>query len=182
MIARLLDRLQLPQGLSRWWHSSLLPRYQALAPRERMLVTAAVIGFPVALFVFGLWLPLLDDVREARQTLVMMQGQQAEAELLADQLASGVTRSAARQDLLGLTERLAREAGIRKHVSRLKPQPVLDGSQRLQIRMQGVPYPGLVQFLEKLAKGGIQLSRSRLQAGKQPGVLDVELFAIQAGA
>jgi len=182
MMRGLQSRIAVPAALERWWQSTILPHYQALAPRERIWVIVAAIGLPLAVFIFGFWLPLLGDVRDARRTLATLQAQHAEAETLADRLASGAAQARIKQDLLGLTERLAREAGIRKHVSRLKPQPVLDGSQRLQIQMQEVPYPGLVQFLSKLAEGGIVLSRSRLRLGKQPGVLDVELLALQDGA
>jgi len=176
---RFFVSLKLPAGLEHQWRTTVLPRYQALQARERVLLLTALIGLPVAVFVFAFWLPLLDDVRDARAALVDIKREHAEAELLAERLVTIGPTTVEKQELLGLAERLAREAGIRQYVLRLKPEPALAGSQRLQVRMQGVPYKGLVSFLGKLAEGGVQLSRARLQADEQDGVLDVELLAIQ---
>ncbi|MFQ5355411.1 MAG: type II secretion system protein GspM [Mariprofundaceae bacterium] len=160
-------------------YSSLLPRYQLLQKREQRMVLTTMVVLPVALFLFGLWLPLIAQVHDAQKSIPALEQQYSEIQLLAKKLKRDGKRKG-NQDLLTTVEQSAQVSHVRSSIVRLKPQPDLNGKKRLQIRMQSVPYQSLIYFLYKLAQAGVSLDRAKMLASAKPGILDVDLLAARS--
>jgi len=158
--------------------AKVLPWYQQLPQREQRLLLSAMVILPVLIFVFGLWLPIEDKIDSIRKELPKLQQQVQEARVLASKI-KRYGRKAGSKDLLTTVEQSARKSNVRSFIVRLKPQPGPDGGQRLQIRMQSVPYPSLVYFLGTLAQSGVGLGRVKmLGKSEQPGYVDVNLMVL----
>jgi len=170
---------RLGQSLRGQLREAVLPRYQRLSRREQGLVLAISMVLPVAFFIFGFWLPVADEIGAIRQELPVLQAQSHEAQALANHLQQRGKTSATTRNLLALVGQVAEASGVRRYVTRIRPQPGVGSSQRLLIRMHQVPYPGLVRFLARLATRGVSLSSARLTASEKPGVLDVSLVAAE---
>jgi len=160
-------------------YSKVLPRYQALQKREQHIVLTAVVVLPVALFVFGLWLPLTNEIHDVRKILPDIEQQYSEVQLLAKKLKRD-GKQKGNQNLLTTVEQSAQASHVRSSIVRLKPQPDMNEKKRLQIRMQAVPYQSLIYFFYKLAQAGISLDRAKILASAKPGMLDVDLLAARS--
>jgi type II secretory pathway component PulM len=156
--------------------SKLIPWYQKLPERERYLLLIAAVVLPVLLFVFGLWLPMKDNIQENREVIPGLEQQYLEVQVLANKLKRGGRRKNT-QDLLTTIEQSAQTSHVRSFIVRLKPQPEQEGKKRLQIRLQAVPYQSLIYFLYKLAQAGVGLERAKMLATAKPGMIDVDLLA-----
>lgn len=155
----------------------LLPRYRQLEPREQHLVLAAAVLLPVMIMLFGVLLPLQDRQHALHQELVAVQNQATEAETIATYLLEhGVKgkNGPASENMMTTVERLARQTGVRKFMTRIKPQITPDGGEkRLMISMKDVPYDATLRFIHALAKHHIGLNRLKLQAADSPGHIHV---------
>lgn len=156
--------------------SRLVPWYQKLPERERYLLLTAAVVLPVILFVFGLWLPMKDDIQKNRELIPGLEQQYLEVQVLANKLKKGGRRKN-NQDLLTTIEQSAQTSHVRSFIVRLKPQPEREEKKRLQIRLQAVPYQSLIYFLYKLAQAGVGLERAKMLATAKPGRVDVDLLA-----
>ncbi len=158
-----------------WIGRAWLPRWQACSPRERMLLMAAAVLLPLAVLVFGVWLPLHDANRALRAQAADIERQAAEAERLAARIvAAGVRQGGghgaggAQGSLLATVERLARESGVRGAMSRIRPQPAARG-ERLLVEFRDVPFDALVRFVDGLARAGADLAGMRVQRAAASG-------------
>jgi len=168
---------QFRQTIRDRWQEDILPRYQRLSPREQRLLIFTTITLPFLLFVFGVWLPVSDNIHALERAMPALQGQLREAQTLANRLQQGGHKSAGKRNALAVVEQAAKASGVRQYITRIKPQPGLGGGQRLLIRIHQAPYPNLVKFMGLLAKDGVALGRAKLLAGDTPGLLDADLTA-----
>jgi len=176
-----MNRLKIPQfgqTIHDRWQEEILPRYRRFSPREQRLLILTAIALPVLLFVYGVWLPATDKIHTLELAMPALQSQMRESQALADRLQAGGHKSTGKNNALALVEQAARSSGVRQYITRIKPQSVMGGGQRLLIRMHQVPYPNLVKFLGRLAKDGLALGRAKLLAGDKPGLLDADLTAV----
>jgi len=173
----LLKISQFGQMVRGHWQEEVLPRYQRLLPREQRLLIFTAIALPALLFVYGIWLPVTDRIHALRDAMPALQDQLREAQTLADRLQQGGHKLAGKRNTLALVEQAAKASGVRRYITRIKPQPGMGGGQRLLIRMHQVPYPKLVKFMNRLAKDGLALGRAKLLAGNKLGLLDADLLA-----
>ncbi len=160
------------------WQKELLPRYRRLSLREQRLLILTVIALPALLFVYGIWLPVTDRIHALRGAMPALQDQLSEAQTLADHLHQEVRRPAGKRNALALVEQAVQASGMRRYITRIKPQPGMGSGGRLLIRLHQAPYPNLVKFLSLLVKNGVTLGRVKLLAGNTPGLLDVDLTAV----
>jgi len=169
----LLDPAQL------WFEEQLLPHYQKLEIREQRLVLAAGVLLPLMLIMFGLMLPLNDRQESLRSELSLIQAQATEAERLALFLTEHSAESkgnngAASGNLLSRVERLARQTKVRGFMTRIKPQPSLQGDkQSLMVKIKNVPYDKVLGFIHALASQNVGLSSLKIQAATSAGLVHV---------
>jgi len=157
----------------------LLPRYQALVPREQKLVIGLALFLAVALPLFGLVLPLNDSHKAATENARVLQSQAVEAARLADQAESSgpVTASG---NVMSDVDRIARSSKVRKFMTRIKPQLSVGGKSGLLVQMKDAPYRDLIGFISAVGKQGLAFTKIRIQKTDSPG--HVHLQAVIAGS
>ena len=152
-----------------------LAQWRALAPRERLLVGAAV---AMLLFTLGqvAWrgghaavVGLRADVQAQREALGLARAlEQAGPASAVD---AGVP-------LLTLAERSARETGIGAALKRL------DGADggRVRVRLEGAPFGTLVRWLAAVqASSGASIESITLQRSTDPGLVEANVVLLPAG-
>lgn len=175
---QLQNGYQQAQGQAKSWaQSRIVSRYQQLESREQSLMLAAAVILPLAILIFGILLPMQDNRKAIQKDLTQLQQQAETAEMLATQLVKSGTGKKAEQKvpLLAMVERLARQAKVREFMTRIRPQPLLDGaSQRLMLQLKNAPFEAMIRFVDVLARQHLGLSRMKIQAGKSAGLVHVQ--------
>lgn len=156
----------------------LLSRYQALPQREQRMLIMLALFLAVMLPLFGVVLPLEDQRTAMAENVRVLQTQAAEAGRLADQLQSG-GRAAASGNVMTEVDRIARSSGVRKFMTRIKPQAGAGRNKSLVLQMKSAPYREIVSFVAALADKGLGLSQMKLQAADTSGY--VHLQAVVTG-
>ncbi len=151
----------------------LLPRYQALAPREQRLLLFSALFLFLTILLFGIVLPLEDERKAMLENVNALKLQAAEARQLADQLQNGV-RAPVVGSIMSEVDRIARSSGVRKFMTRIKPQPGMKGSRNLLLQMKSAPYREMVAFISALTDRGMGLSQLKLQAAGRPGYVHLQ--------
>lgn len=154
---------------------SLLPWYQGLSLREQRLVTAAVLLFCIGFVAFGIVMPLQHKEASMQQQVVRLADQAREAAVLADRLQQG--GSAPKADLLSAVEQVAVRSGVRRYMTRIRPQTGADGGRQLTLQLKAVPYAKVIAFVAALHHRHVGLVRLRMQAADRPGYVHVEAVA-----
>jgi len=165
---------KLRNQLNPLWQEFVLPYYRQLQLREQRLVLGTLIGLPVLIFVFGLWLPLRDDAAAIRLALPALQAELAEAQLLAGKVASSGVQTAVKGDLLTQVDAAARGSNIRQFIIRIKPQPGLSG-QSVLVQLRKSPYADTVRFFSRMAENGVSTQRAKLSEAGTAGLVDVDV-------
>jgi len=159
-----IDSLRLK--LETIWNEKLAPRYDALGESEQRTVKIAAVILPLIIFVFGVALPTIDSNKALHHDVAMLSKQVTEANHLADILASKPKQqgNTDNNNILSNVDKLARQAGVRSYMTRLRPQQVMGAGQRLQTQIKNVPYQKLTHFLTTLEKNGYNLTQLKIQA------------------
>lgn len=156
-------------------HGSLLPWYQRLSPREQRLVGVVVALCCIGFVAFGIVLPLQDREVAMRQQVARLADQAREAGVLAARLQQG--GGAPRADLLSVVEQVAVRSGVRRYMTRIRPQMGADGARQLSLQLKAVPYAKVVGFVAALHRRHVGMARLRMQAADRPGDVHVEATA-----
>lgn len=147
------------------WQNSFALRYDALAESEQRIIKIAAIVLPIIIFIFGIVLPILDKNTALQQDTSRLSAQVFEANQLADQLEKQPKQTGSQStNLLSQVDSLARQSGVRKFMTRLRPQPVISGKQQLQTQIKNAPYKDIAAFISKLEKSGLNITRIKIQA------------------
>jgi len=148
------------------WVEKIAPRYDALQESEQRTVKIAIIVLPLVLIIFGIALPILDANKALHHDITQLSTQVAEANHLADILESkpDTQININNNNILSNVDKLARQAGVRAYMTRLRPQQIMGGGQRVQTQIKNVPYQKLTRFLTTLEKSGYNLTRLKIQA------------------
>jgi len=151
------------------WDTKVSPHYQALDEREQKVVRIAAIALPLIIFVFGILLPTLDKNAALRANIATLAVQVHEANQLADSLAANpqVAQAGNESNLLGTVDKLARQTGVRSFMTRLRPQQVMGGEQRLQTQIKDAPYAKVADFLATLERSGLPVDQLKIQASSE---------------
>lgn len=168
-IARVLERARASM------HGSLLPWYQGLSLREQRLVASAAALCCIGFVVFGIVMPMQQREAAMQQAVARLAEQAREARVLADRLQQG--DSAPRADLLSVVEQVAIRAGVRRYMTRIRPQTGADGTRQLSLQLEAVPYAEVVGFVAALQRRHVGMVRLRMQAADRPGYVHVEAAA-----
>lgn len=151
--------------------------YRALQKREQRLIIAAAIVLPLMILLFVVILPLQDHQQQLKDENTLLQQKAIDAEKLADYLVShqmGKVRG--RLNAMALVEQLARDAQVRRFMTRIRPQPVVTGAgQRLMLQMKDVPYSASIEFVSRLAAKGLTIISVRMQQGRISGEINLQM-------
>ena len=153
------------EKLNNLWQQNFAPRYDALAESEQRIIKIAAIVLPMIIFIFGIVLPIADKNAALEQDVSSLSKQVFEANQLADQLEKQPQQQAGNNtNLLSQVDSLARQSGVRKFMTRLRPQPVISSKQQLQTQIKEAPYKQVVSFISKLENSGLNITRIKIQA------------------
>ncbi len=164
-----------------FWQARFAPRYAGLQASEQRLLLIAAVVLPLILFIFGLVLPVFDKHRLLQEdvsniALELQQAKQLAALVLVQPQSSSHTAKNSNQ-LLTLVDQLAREAGVRRFMTRLRPQQIMGKQGRLQAQMKAVPYAKVLIFIGALADNNLALPTLKIQA-VSPGVVHVQAVIV----
>jgi len=160
----------------------LKERWQALQPRERLLLAAG--GIFLALFIFyaGLWLPLQKDLKrlraglpQAEKQLALMRVQAGQIKRLKNTRRPGVSGG----NILSLMEQAVTSRGIRDKITKMEP----DGTDGVRLTLEGVPFNTLIDLLSGLqTQKGLRLTNATIDgASEVPGTINARLTLHGAG-
>jgi len=147
--------------------------YNGLAERERRFVLFGGIAAVVVLLA-GVVLPLNTDIASTRQRVTAKQADLAYIQSVTPQLlaAGPGTGSVAPGSLVVLIDSSARESGLGKSLT--SSQPTGDGG--LRIRLDHVPFDGLVAWLARLAQQhAVRVDSAEIEAAGETGFVNAGL-------
>ena len=157
--------------------SALQQRWQALAPRERLLVGAGALVVAAVLLYVLAWEPLAQS-RDALRTQV----QAAEADLAWMRAAAPLVRERAAgapvpmpqdgRSLLARADASAREASLGNAL--LRVEPVSD--RQVRVYFQGANFDALMRWVEALsAQGSLRVGEFSARRAEGVGLVDASL-------
>ena len=153
--------------------------YDSLSERERRIVLiGGVVG--VVLLLLAIVLPLNRNITQARQRVTTKQSDLAFIQNVAPQLAAagpGIGTAATGESLVVLIDSSARESGLGKSLS--SSQPTAD--KGLRIRLDHVPFDGLVAWLARLSQShGVRVESAEIESAGEVGFVNAGLV-LKAG-
>jgi len=170
----LLDKLIAPAR--HWLQQEIAPRFGQLELREQRLVLAAAVLLPLMMVVFLVVLPMQDRRALLQQHMLAMQQQAMQAEALAEQLlASGGAKTEQPVSLLAHVERIARQTGVRRYMTRIRPQQTPGSKgERLMLQLKNVPYQDVLRFTDSLVRSKLNVISMKIQTGNSAGMTHVQ--------
>jgi type II secretory pathway component PulM len=163
-----------------WLEDALMPRYRQLASREKRLILFTAVLLPLMLLWFGLVSPLHDRKQSLLAEVIVLKQQAMVAQSLAGKISQqGNVGNAARPaNLLASVERLARQLQLREYMTHIRPQPVVNGPQRLMLELKDAPYDRVLSFSHALALENLELDSIKIQFGSSAGLVDVRTVIV----
>lgn len=158
--------------------------YDALQPRERLIVTVAAIALALLLLYLLAWNPVASRLEAARQQvaadrdlLVWMQKTNAEI----SRLKGSTNRSTPNLNLslINAVESSARQMGIRKAITNLEPR----GNDSINVQLKGANFDQLVRWQGMLEKQyGAAATQMNIKPTDKPGLVDARIKFTRGGA
>jgi general secretion pathway protein M len=146
--------------------------YNRLAERERRFVLYGGIGAAIVIVAGVVW-PLYSDLADTRHRVTTKQADLAYIQSVTPQLvaAGPASGSVAPGSLVVLIDSSARESGLGKSLS--SSQPVGNG---LRIRLDHVPFDGLVAWLARLSQQhGVSVESAEVETAGEAGYVNAGL-------
>lgn len=158
--------------------------FNALQPRERLIVTIAAIVLALMLLYLLAWSPVstrLDaarqDVTADRSLLVWMQKNAVEIK----KFKGGANRKSPNRNisLINAVESSARQAGIRKSITHLEPK----GDTGISVQIKGANFDQLIRWQGTMEKQyAVQATQINIKPTDKPGTVDARIKFTRAGA
>jgi len=151
---------------------SLLDSYAALSMRERRMVLGGVIA-AVAIFIFGILVPLDRSVAHAQQRLAKKHADLVWMQGVAPEIAASAPPPAANgESLLVIVDRSARESGLGSALSGSEP----GGPGTLSVRLEKAPFDALIAWLARLAQqNGVAVDSATIEKAGAPGLVNAAI-------
>lgn len=151
--------------------------FLSLAPRERVMVTAAAVVAVAALFYVAIWQPLdqgaediADRIERERDLAAHIATLGAEAAKLRD-ASQGNVRSAD-TSLLSVIDRSSRKAELGDAVQRIQPQ----GSDKAVVTIEGAGFNAVVVWLHELQQTyGVSVSALNVTRAEDDGLIEARM-------
>jgi len=81
---------------------------------------------------------------------------------------------------MALVERLAKQFSLREYMTRIRPQPSLQGgNQRLMLQMKDAPYADCIRFVDAMARQGLQIISIRMKAAQAAGKVQLQMVIVK---
>jgi len=148
--------------------------YGKLAERERRFVLFGGIGAVIVILVGVVW-PLYSDIADTRQRVTAKQADLSYIKSVTPQLmaAGPGAGSVPSGSLVVLIDSSARESGLGKSLT--SSQPV--GTNGLRIRLDHVPFDGLVAWLARLSQQhGVSVETADIESAGETGFVNAGLL------
>jgi general secretion pathway protein M len=150
--------------------------YQALQPRERLLVVSAGAVVAFLLLIMLLFGPLASSLRtrqervtNKQQDLVWMRSVSNSVRMMAASQTSGISS----ESLVVLINRTAQQAGITGALTNQAPQ----GDNGIRIRLEGASFDAMVAWLGVLDQQyGVRVDNASMDRGDKIGVVNASLM------
>jgi general secretion pathway protein M len=150
--------------------------YQALQPRERLLVVSAGAVVAFLLLIMLLFGPLASSLRtrqervaNKQQDLVWMRSVSNSVRMMAASQTSGISG----ESLVVLINRTAQQAGITGALTNQAPQ----GDNGIRIRLEGASFDAMVAWLGVLDQQyGVRVDNASMDRGDKIGVVNASLM------
>lgn len=149
----------------------------SLAPRERMMVSAALIAAVAALFYVAVWQPLHTGAAEIEQRIQ----RQRELAIHVTTLGAEAARLRARsqgnfrsenKSLLAIVNRTSRDAGLGSAIQRIQPA----GPDKAAVTIEAASFNTMVRWLRQLQqKYGVTISALNVVRGENEGRIEARM-------
>lgn len=151
---------------------SLLDSYAALSTRERRMVLGGAIA-AIAIFVFGILMPLDRSVAHAQQRLAKKHADLIWMQGVAPEIAASAPPPAANgESLLVIVDRSARESGLASSLAGSEP----GGPGILSVRLEKAPFDALIAWLARLAQqNGVAVDSATIEKAGAPGLVNAAI-------
>lgn len=154
--------------------------YANLADRERRMVNVGAVVAAV-LLLLAIVLPLNRNIAQARQRVAVKQADLAFIQNAIPQISgagAGATQRATAESLVVLIDSSARESGLGKSLSSSQPT----GDKGLRIRLERVPFDGMVAWLARLSQNhGVSVVSAEIESAGEAGLVNAGLVLRAAG-
>ena len=152
--------------------------FDSLAPRERVMVSAAAIVAVLAVIYAGVWEPLNKGVARLshqveQQSQLVGWLQETEPKIRALRQATHRSAPAEANDaLLTVIDKTSKAAGMGGMVKRIQPQ----GNDSVQVWIEGAPFNDMLDWLYRLQnRYGVEVQSVSMQPGDQGGQVHGQL-------
>ena len=154
----------------------LRERFNALAPRERLMVSLAVVVVGAALLYLAIWQPLQQsraDLRAALQTEKALATRIIAAKAEVASLRGGNTPTqGANRSLLAIVDQSGRAIGLGKGIRGVTP----DGDSRARVRLDNVGFDATVRWIDQLEnRYGVAVQTADVSAKDKPGQIEARI-------
>jgi len=145
--------------------------YENLADREKRFVLIGGVG-ALVLLLLGVVLPLNRNITQAQHRVTTKQADLAYIQSVTPELASAGPMGSTGESLVVLVDGSARESGLGKSLS--NSQPTGDGG--LRVRLEHVPFDGMVAWLARLAQQhGVRVESAEIETAGEAGLVNAGL-------
>ena len=145
--------------------------YENLADREKRFVLIGGVG-ALVLLLLGVVLPLNRNITQAQHRVTTKQADLAYIQSVTPELASAGPMGSTGESLVVLVDGSARESGLGKSLS--NSQPTGDGG--LRVRLEKVPFDGMVAWLARLAQQhGVRVESAEIETAGEAGLVNAGL-------
>ena len=145
--------------------------YENLADREKRFVLIGGVG-ALVLLLLGVVLPLNRNITQAQHRVTTKQADLAYIQSVTPELASAGPMGNTGESLVVLVDGSARESGLGKSLS--NSQPTGDGG--LRVRLEHVPFDGMVAWLARLAQQhGVRVESAEIETAGAAGLVNAGL-------
>ena len=156
--------------------------FDALAPRERIMVSIAVVVVALLLVYAAAWSPLASSVTSLRESVDEQQSlkqwmQQSAAEV--NRLRSTVGGGAGdRRSLLAVVDQTSKQSQLAPAVKRIEP----DGQELVRVSLEQVAFDDLVTWLGNLQRSfGVSVADVSIERQADSGRVNVRLTLKRSG-
>ena len=139
--------------------------------RERRMLVVGAVGL-VLILVFAIILPLDRSVAHAKTRLTQKRADLAYMESVAQEIRNSAVPSSARESLILVVDRSARESGLEKSLAGSEP----GGQNSLSVRLEKAPFDKLIAWLGRIAQqNGVVVDSATIEKAGSPGEVNAAI-------